>query len=189
MVLSVLSYITHLCRLTEQQGYVFVCAIFVYSCSRFRATRGRWGVWSECVMRIHLYSIRQCACSQVFPLQLCCSIALFRDSSTKPAQPHCWVIWLWMFAAAPVKAPVSLASFYLCARPVQTRQIDEASSSETVNPRVSVVQYVQRREVKKERARGTSPPLVGSHGCVRAHYVRSASLWQLWVKEGGSGSC
>lgn len=84
-----------------------------------------------------------------------------------------------MFAAAPVKAPVSLASFYLCARPVQTRQIDEASSSETVNPRVSVVQYVQRREVKKERARGTSPPLVGSHGCVRAHYVRSASLWQL----------
>lgn len=60
-----------------------------------------------------------------------------------------------MFAAAPVKAPVSLASFYFCARSVQTRPIDEPSSSETVNPRVSVVQYVQRREVKKERAHGT----------------------------------
>lgn len=26
--------------------------------------------------------------------------------------------------------------------------------------------------MKKERARGTSPLLIGSHSCVRAHYVR-----------------
>lgn len=104
-VRSVLSYITHLCRLTEQQGFFWggvFCAVFVYSCSRFRATRGGEAS-DQSVMRIHLYSIRQCACSQVFPLQLCSSITLFGDSSTKAARPHSWVIWSWMFAAAQVK--------------------------------------------------------------------------------------
>lgn len=137
--------------------------------------QGGGGVWSECVMRIHLYSIRQCACSQVFPLQLCSSITLFRDSSTKAARPHCWVIWSWMFAAAPVKkAPVALASFYSCARPMQTRLIDAASSSETVNPSFSCAIRSEKGSEKGTGplARGTSPPLVGSHGCVRTHYVR-----------------
>lgn len=80
-----------------------------------------------------------------------------------------------MFAAAPVKkAPVALASFYSCARPMQTRLIDAASSSETVNPSFSCAIRSEKGSEKGTGplARGTSPPLVGSHGCVRTHYVR-----------------
>jgi len=81
-----------------------------------------------------------------------------------------------MFAAAPVKkALVALASFYLWAHPMQTRPIDTASSSETFKSQGFSCAIDSEKGSEKGTgplARGTSPPLVGSHGCVRSHYIR-----------------
>lgn len=137
----------------------------------------RGGGWdrSACVMRIHLYSIRQYVLVHRSFHYRCCSIALYRGSSTKAARPP-----------LPGNLMPGVYSIFLILRSrkklrlrcihARTRNnvllpnTDDQHSVPIRNPVVSVVQYSQGREAKREQARGT--------------WHLSSTCWETWLCKG-----